>query len=143
MVQKWQPFYWRCGFCILDDLHQEGSVHATCAAGLFFLSSAVLSKSWRPLNFNTSWSYTMTKNVEEKILMWTKAMLYYCPKNAFFIIFLDIKHFVTITNEKPHFKWYTLLERYNQDIFLSLLSMKKLKIFSKNTGKIVFRGLVG
>ena len=39
MVQKWRPFYWRCGFCLLVDLHREGSAPAACAA-LFHLNSS-------------------------------------------------------------------------------------------------------
>ena len=34
VVQKLRPFYWRGGFCLLVELHQEGSALAACAAGL-------------------------------------------------------------------------------------------------------------
>ena len=35
VVQKLRPFYWRGRFCLLVELHWDGSAPAACAAGLF------------------------------------------------------------------------------------------------------------
>ena len=35
VVQKLPQFYWRGGFCLFVELHQEGSAPAACAASLF------------------------------------------------------------------------------------------------------------
>ena len=37
VVQKLRPFFWRGGFGLLVELHQEGSSPAACASGLFHL----------------------------------------------------------------------------------------------------------
>ena len=43
MVQKLRPFYWRSRFCLLMELHWEGSVPAACAAGCFNMRKAKLT----------------------------------------------------------------------------------------------------
>jgi hypothetical protein len=36
LVQKLQSFYWRGRFCLMVELHRDGSTPAACAARLFF-----------------------------------------------------------------------------------------------------------
>ena len=98
----------------------------------FLFSSAVLSKSWRLQYLKTLWNYTMTKDFEEEIFMWTKTMLFYCPpptkkkiiiiKIAFYSIFRH-RPLSTIKRrrKKHHFKWHSPLERYKEDNLLSLV----------------------
>ena len=45
LVEKCQWFCWMGGFCLLVELHQEGSVPAACAAGLF-LSIITALQPW-------------------------------------------------------------------------------------------------
>ena len=35
LVQELRQFCCLCGFCLFEELHQEGSAHAACAVGLF------------------------------------------------------------------------------------------------------------
>ena len=52
VVQKLQQFYWRGGFCLLVELHWEGSAPAACTAGFFFKLTIMGT-----LQVRTKWNY--------------------------------------------------------------------------------------
>ena len=81
-------------------------------------NGAVLSDSWRPKDFRTPWTYTMTNDFEERMIL--QIMQFYCQKNSLYAPLLDIKPFLTATKKGKHcFKCPKPLEWYDRDGLLS------------------------
>ena len=72
MVQKLRPFYWRGGFCLLVELHREGSAPAACAVGLF---TRLLGFSFLALG-NMFFSYSHSTRLSRDHLTLSQDMWY-------------------------------------------------------------------